>query len=391
MQPGNLRRRNLARIFALIGSATEPVSRADLASASGLTKPTVSKLVDELVKGGLAVEGEAVSGATGRPKIPLALGNYACFGIGLEIMWKRVRAVAVGLNGNVIARDEFGLDVPNSDYREVVRESALLVRRLREKAEAECSAHGVGPTRFLGMCVSIPGRRSMDPESILSAPILQWFDVPFLRDLRLELGANEPIPAFNDNQLAVLYEVEQHPGESFLFVSAATGIGGAVVLDGEVYGGMNGWAGEIGHTVVDRHGPLCRCGRSGCIEAYLSRRALQERAGVSKSAHITEAISVLFKRPDADDVAAELGELLGIALSNALNVIDVNKVVLAGYLVDLLPHIEDSLYETLRGRALIHEVDEVAIESSQAPSEASVLGAGRLTLRPVFDDPGKWL
>ena len=83
--------------------------------------------------------------------------------------------------------------------------------------------------------------------------------------------------------------------------------------------------------------------------------------------------------------------MLGIALSNALNVIDVNKVVLAGYLVDLLPHIEDSLYETLRGRALIHEVDEVAIESSQAPSEASVLGAGRLTLRPVFDDPGKWL
>lgn len=391
MRQGNVRHRNMTRVFGLIGSAGAAVSRADLATASGLTKPTVSKLVDSLVQAGLVEEGEAVAGVMGRPKIPLRLNGYACFGIGLEIMWKRIRAVAMGLNGAVLGRDEFPLDVPNADYREVVRESAKLVRVLRRDVRAECATHGVEDPHDLGLCLAIPGRTDSDEETILSAPILDWFDVPFIRDLRDELGDEETFPAFNDNQLAVLFEVREHPGESFLFVSASTGIGGAVVLDGHVYGGLNGWAGEIGHTVVDRHGPLCRCGRQGCIEAYLSRKALQERAGVASTTHIAETIEALFQRPDAQETAGELGELLGIALSNALNVLDINKVVLAGYLVDLLPHIAGPLAETLRGRALVNEVGEVALEASEAPGEASVLGACRMTLRPVFDNPAQWL
>lgn len=391
MRQGNVRHRNMTRVFGLIGSAGAAVSRADLATASGLTKPTVSKLVDSLVQAGLVEEGEAVAGVMGRPKIPLRLNGYACFGIGLEIMWKRIRAVAMGLNGAVLGRDEFPLDVPNADYREVVRESAKLVRVLRRDVRAECATHGVEDPHDLGLCLAIPGRTDSDEETILSAPILDWFDVPFIRDLRDELGDEETFPAFNDNQLAVLFEVREHPGESFLFVSASTGIGGAVVLDGHVYGGLNGWAGEIGHTVVDRHGPLCRCGRQGCIEAYLSRKALQERAGVASTTHIAETIEALFQDSDAQETAGELGELLGIALSNALNVLDINKVVLAGYLVDLLPHIAGPLAETLRGRALVNEVGEVALEASEAPGEASVLGACRMTLRPVFDNPAQWL
>lgn len=391
MRQGNLRHRNLARVFGLIGHALSPKSRADLAVASGLTKPTVSKLVDSLVQAGLVEEGEVVAGVMGRPKIPLRLNGYACFGIGLEIMWKRIRAVAMGLDGSVLGRKEFALDVPNADYREVVRESAQLVRVLRKRVREECARSGVESPRDLGLCLSIPGRTDVDGETILSAPILDWFDVPFIRDLRAELGEERAVPAFNDNQLAVLYEVQEHPGESFLFVSASTGIGGAVVLDGRVYGGQDGWAGELGHTVVDRHGPLCRCGRQGCIEAYLSRKALQGRAGVASSTHITETLQVLFQRDDAQEIADELGELLGIALSNALNVLDISKVVLAGYLVDLLPYIATPLAETLRGRALVNEVDEVSVETSQAPSEASVLGASRMTLRPVFENPVEWL
>jgi predicted NBD/HSP70 family sugar kinase len=394
VQSTHLREHNLSLCLRTLASAPEPLSRASLAARTGLTKPTVSKLVEELIGAGLVAQDAPLIHGTGRPMVPLRPASGTLLAIGLEVTADGVSCAATDLTGDVLAAVDETLDVVGTRPERVIEACGRLVAQAREAASADAPA----PLPVVGVCAALPGRIDPADGSVLSAPGLGWTDVPFVARLgeRPELSGL-PVLAQNDNRLSVLTELDQRPGQSFLYLRGHTGVGGAVVLGGRVLEGEHGWAGEFGHMVVEPDGALCRCGRRGCLEAYVSAHALRERAGLGTDASLEELVDALAREGGdggaggRSEVIGTIGRAIGIALANALNVLDLSTVVLSGHLAPIGEEIGPVISETVAEHALATEAGPLTIERSDAPADLALRGAARWALEPVFAAPGEWI
>ncbi|HST72518.1 ROK family transcriptional regulator [Kocuria sp.] len=385
VQSTDLREHNLSTVLRAVAEADGPVSRAGLAKRSGLTKPTVSKLVQELLDAGLVVEGaQAAGGAAGRPVIPLSLARGGVAGVGLEIAADHVACLVTGLDGEVLHEgSRFGSFV-GAPVDAVAGELAHLL----DEALA-----AVAQARVAGVCVSVPGRLSTDRETVLSAPNLAWRAVPLLERLRrLPSFRGALLTAGNDSMLAAGTEVLRRPGESFLFLHGQTGIGGAVVLEGRIHRGEHGWAGELGHVTIEPGGQPCRCGRRGCLEAYVSYHALRGRTGLPEDVRIEDLVEAMARRLHSREAVVEmLGRPLGAVLANAMNVLDLSTVVLSGYFGPIAQELEPVLREVVEAHALTAEAGPVRIEQAAADDRPSLTGAATTALEPIFASPAWWI
>ncbi|QCR52502.1 transcriptional regulator [Brachybacterium sp. SGAir0954] len=381
MQSTHLREHNLSAVLRALQAAGEPTSRAGLASLTRLTKPTVSKLVEELIGAGLISEGDPISAGAGRPMVPLRPAAGTLLAIGLEIAADHVSCLGVDLTGSELSRRTVYGRAASAE--EAIARAAQLVREVRADAP---------DLPVVGVVAAVPGRISPDGRLVLSAPNLDWTDVPLVEGLRTHLAPEAgDIVALNDNRLSVLTEIDRRPSESFLYVRGSTGVGGAVVLEGSVLEGTHGWAGELGHTVVEPGGLTCRCGRRGCLEAYISYHALVEQAGLGPEVRIEDLVDELSRSSSRAEVIGVIGRSLGLAIANALNILDLSTVVLSGYLAPIAEEITPVVRETVTAHALAAEAGPISIERSDTTPDPALRGAARAALQPVFDAPGAWI
>ena len=385
MQSSHLREHNLSTVLRAVAGADAPVSRAALAKLTGLTKPTVSKLVQELLEAGLLVEGrQAAARVSGRPTIPLTVARGTVLGVGLEIAADHLACLVTDLGGRVLHEESrFGAFAGAS-----VDEVASVLAGLLDTALA--------PRRDVpvaGICVSVPGRLSTDRATVLSAPNLAWQDVPLVERLREHPAFRGPaLTAGNDSMLAARTEVLHRPGASFLFLHGQTGIGGAVVLEGRILRGEHGWAGELGHVTITPGGELCRCGRRGCLEAYASYHALRGRTGLPEDVRIEDLVAATAERLQSREAVMEMiGRPLGVVLANSMNVLDLSTVVLSGYFAPIAPELEPVLREVLEAHALTAEVGPVEIQRSAAEAHPALTGAAATALEAIYDSPARWI
>lgn len=386
MQSAHLREHNLSTVLAALAAASTsaaPISRAGLAKRTRLTKPTVSKLVEELVRASLVEEGEPISAGAGRPMVPLTPARGTLLAIGLEIAADHVACLGIDLAGEVLSHQIEYRKVTASSAEDAIDLAAELLGRVRAEA---------GDLPVVEVVVAVPGRIAPDDGRVLSAPNLDWTEVPLVgRLLAHPELAGLSVRAQNDNRLSVLTEIDHRPGESFIYLRGSTGIGGAVVLDGALMTGTHGWAGEFGHTVIEPGGATCRCGRHGCLEAYVSYHALRERAGLGDDVLIEDLVEALSLRSDRAEVIGMIGRSLGLAIANALNVLDLTTVVLSGYLAPIADELEPVIRETVEQHALAVEAGPVLIERSDGHADPALRGAARAALQPVFNAPGAWI
>ncbi|MGP9537321.1 ROK family protein [Brachybacterium sp. AOP43-C2-M15] len=386
MQSTHLREHNLSTILRALTAASAtsaPLSRAGLAKLTRLTKPTVSKLVEELVDASLVEESAPVSTGAGRPMVPLTPARGTLLAIGLEIAADHIACLGVDLAGEVLAHQIEYRKVTAASAEEAIDLAAELVGRVRAEA---------GGAPVVEVVAAVPGRIAPDDGRVLSAPNLDWTEVPLVGRLlaRPEL-AGLAVRAQNDNRLSVLTEIDRRPGESFIYLRGSTGVGGAVVLDGELMGGAHGWAGEFGHTVIEPGGAVCRCGRRGCLEAYVSYHALRERARLGDDVRIEDLVDALALTGDRTEVIGMIGRSLGLAIANALNILDLTTVVLSGYLAPIAAELEPVIRRTVEEHALAAEAGPIRIERSDALVEPALRGAARAALQPVLSEPGAWI
>ena len=386
MQATHLREHNLSAILRTLVTASTtsaPLSRAGVAKLTRLTKPTVSKLVEELVDAGLVEEGAPLSAGAGRPMVPLAPARGSLLAIGLEVAADHVACLGTDLSGAVVARQVDYMQVTAASAEDAIALCADLVRQVRDEA---------GHLPVVGVTAAIPGRIAPGDGRVLSAPNLDWSEVPFVGRLREhpEL-ASLTVDAQNDNRLSVRTEIDQRPGESFIYVRGSTGVGGAVVLDGELLDGVHGWAGEFGHTVVEPGGERCRCGRRGCLEAYISYYSLLRRAGLGPDVRIEDLVEELSRASDRAEVTGMIGRSLGLALANAMNVLDLSTVVLSGYLAPIADELAPVIRRTVEAHALAVEAGPVLIERADGVEDAALRGAARAALDPVLTAPVAWI
>jgi predicted NBD/HSP70 family sugar kinase len=389
-----LRQHNLALVLQCIATA-EPVSRAGIAAATGLTKTTVSSLVDDLVSAGLVTElGPEASGKIGRPGSALVLNRFRFVGIGLEINVDYIAVCVANLVGEVRSlrtrpRDNRGQSP-----------AKVLGRALRMTRTAMASAQAAGLT-VAGLAVAVPGPVETDRGLLRLAPNLGWMDVPVAEILADRLAARDlSVLVDNEANLAALGELwfGGHDGlDDFVHVSGEIGVGAGIVIDGELFRGVRGFAGEVGHVTVQPEGPRCRCGARGCLEQLAGQEAILRAAGVAGAVGTSlgqpgGSVAELLARaragePETLRAVESAGRALGIAISAAVNLVDPSTVVLGGLYASLEPWLREPLLAELSERAITQRWSPARVLASRLGPNAAVRGATGAVVKRVLSDP----
>lgn len=392
----DLRNHNLSVTLDTLLRAQKPMSRADLAKETGLTKATLSLLASMLIESGVVQEGEPVVSTTyGRPSTPLEIRGGSIAGIGLQINTDGYGCLALDLNGDTLGREWVSEDMTGTDPYEIFAKLDAMTFPLESLLKRRgCKVVGAG--------FALPGIVT-DDMWLLVARNLGWENVNLTR---FNVVRRLDVVAGNEAKMAAIaqipgYATERAPflnvvdrTDSFIYLSTDIGIGGAVVRDGEVVMGSHGFAGEIGHLSVAMDGPLCSCGRHGCLEAFAGRRALVEAAGIAEDGDATssEAIDMFLQRWRAGDsdvakVVDQAADALVSAIASAVNLVDVDTVLLGG----LWTHFGDELATVLEGRLrseiLGYPNVKIRVFVPPVALHPSLYGAAEMGLRRFIENP----
>ncbi len=388
-----LKRHNLALVLRQV-AASGNLSRAQLALRTGLTKATVSTLVDALIEAGLVVESDPERGLIGRPGSPLSLNPDGPAGLGIEINVDYISACVVDLTGVVRYRRTIAGD------NRLLRPEVVLGRAARAAGRLWDEAEDAG-LAVCGLGVGVPGLVDFDGILHRAPNLLAWQGVPVGEILAGLLG--RPLHSlYCDNEANLAAFAERWFGsrndlEDFVFVSGEIGVGAGIVIAGELFRGVRGLGGELGHVTVDPAGLVCSCGSRGCLESVAGQEALLRAAGLPTRGPFEPDAQVgeLLRRALAGEAAAlraleKAGEALGVALAAFLNVLDLPAVVLGGFYAELAPWLVGPVTAELHERLVNHSWLSTEVVVSSLGAEASVRGAAGIAIRRIIDDPAEW-
>ncbi|MCF6466879.1 ROK family transcriptional regulator [Nonomuraea sp. MG754425] len=378
-----MRARNLAVVLATI-DRSGPHTRAALAERTGLTKTTVSSLVADLLEAGVVTESGAVRGGErGRPGVAVSMSGHRVAALGLEINIDYLAACVVDLTRAVRLRRVRPSRNRDSDPAEILEGLRDLVKEVAAEAEAE-------GLRLAGAALAVPG--TVEDGVLRSAPHLGWRDVRVAGLVDLPVDAVsvkiDPFEIDNEANLAALGELWFGSREpDFLYVSGEIGIGAGLVVEGRVFRGTFGLAGELGHVVVVPDGPACRCGGRGCLEVYAGQDAL-----LGELSSVGELVARLEAGDGRALEACEVaGHALGVALTSAVHLLDPGRIVLGGIFAPLYRWLERPVSEGLRARLAQMRGRPPALVVSATGGDAAVLGAAGLIVQQILAEPARLL
>ena len=378
-----MRDQNLGVALRGIVDAAEPVSRAQLAAAEGLARATVSGLVDHLIDARLVRELDpAQTQRAGRPAVPLAPARGTVAGVGMEVNVDYLGVRALDLTGDVLAEHVELDDLRGVDAGAVLDRLATLTAPVLE----DLTARGV---RVAGTALALPGLVDRVTGPLRVAPNLGWRDVDVVGALSARLGY--PTRVANEANLAARAEAHARGGSpSFAYVSGEVGIGGAIVLDGEIFPGRHGWSGEIGHIVVDAfRGPRAS---DGSLEALAGQDAMLRAAGLPATARLDALLDALSAHdPRATAAVAQAARALGVALASVANVVDVGEVVLGGTFGQLFGHVHDEVAARLAELVIFAPWSPLEVSQARAGQYPAMTGGALAALGRVLADPAEWL
>lgn len=361
--------------------AHEVISRAEIARITHLTRTTVSDIVSDLLDQGLVQElgtGESLGG--GKNPILLGLVEDSRWVIGLDLGQNEFRAAVVNLRGKI--REVVSIPINDTDGIEALTLVYHMVDKLISSTTKPLSGIGVGT----------PGLVGSNDGMVVNAVNLNWRNVPLAKLLQEKY--NLPVSIMNDSQAAALGEKTYGQGslkeENMVLLNIHHGIGAGIFLNGQLFQGDGGFAGEIGHIVVQReNGELCRCGNYGCLETVASTRALIQKA---REAVEHQAPTTLPRNPeginlnhllqayrDGDSLTVRLvtenANYIGLALSGLVGMLNIHRIVLGGQMTRFGNPWLDQIRTALRKYSLERAFQETHVEIGQLGENATLLGA----------------
>ncbi|MFE6649493.1 ROK family protein [Nocardioides sp. NPDC057772] len=381
-QHAGMRASNLALVLGEV-ARTGPVSRARVAAHTGLTKSSVSGLVTDLIAAGLVAESGPAATERGRPATALTLAPGGAAGLGLEINIDYLAAMVTDLSGapryhHVVRRD-------NRD-REVDEVVADLVDVARTAARSAAS-QGLP---LAAACVAVPGLAVGG--TLVRTPNLGWPRVDLAA--AIQDGTGLEVELENEANLAALGEMwfggHGQNGSAlrdFVHVSGEIGIGGGIVIGGEVFRGAHAGAGELGHVVVAPDGPRCACGGHGCLERMAGQQEILARAQVATMADLAHACEA--GDQTALDAVTDAGRHLGVALASVLTLLDPAAIVLGGAFATLAPWLSAPTSASIGHHTGATEPPPLLV--SGLGSDAAVRGAAGTVVGRVIADPAAYL
>lgn len=382
-----------------------PLARVTIARRTGLSRTTVSSLVDALLHEGLVREGEPQSAppSGGRRPILVHFNEAAGYVLGVDLGRTHYTVIAADLAAHELARESGPCNTDCGPEATL----GLLVDALR----AFVAAHQIAWDRVVGIGLGIPGPLDRLRRTLVSPPRMPgWHGVEIDRLLSRELHV--PIYIGNDANMGALGESRFGAGrdvEVLTYVKVGTGIGCGLVVAGRVYTGSRGVAGELGHVTLDEDGPLCECGNRGCLETLaggpaIVAEALDHRpgaeglrdagnagatAGASRPANDVVDISDVVQAAQAGDIASRAaieraGERLGIALAGVVNLVNPSLILLDGGVARAGELLIEPIRRAIATRSLAAASDGLRIEQAALGAHAIAMGGIAAVLDAAF-------
>jgi predicted NBD/HSP70 family sugar kinase len=331
--------RRISRLRIVDALRAGPLSRADVARATGMSRPLVSNLVGELAAAGLVREDAEAARPQGRGRPPTLLRLAATAGavLGVELDHATIRVAVADLGLTILDERVEAID-PDEDPATGLDRAAAMAAEL-------------GLERVACAGLALPGTVAQ-PDGVVgpSSTLPRWSGVAAAAELGRRL--RRPVLADNDANLGALGEAAFGAGrraQDLIYVKVTSGIGAGVIVEGGLHRGAGGRAGELGHVRVRPDGPLCRCGRRGCLETFASTDAL--RRGVSP---------------------ADAGRLLGGAVAALVNVLNPELVVIGG---ELAPGLVEAVGAAIAEDALPEHAADCRVAGAALGDRAQLYGA----------------
>jgi predicted NBD/HSP70 family sugar kinase len=337
---------NERRILEMI-QAQGGLSRAELVRLTGISPPTVSKLVRSLPPAHLLEEGDAPGAALGRPARVLRPANQAARILGAVVDIRECSIAATGLDGHLHADRTLRFPTP-ATYEQLIEGLVSHARRLMPRREKMAT---------LALGLTAPGLIDRRQQQVLLSANLHQLDGHFLAgDLRRRLG----LPTILLHETDALCLGERAFGQArgmddFALVDATGGLGAAVMSGGQVMAGHSGLAGEIGHVTVDLKGRRCGCGNVGCLETVASDLALAGMIGekIGKAVSLAKAFELVRSGElQADAEIDRTIEFLAIGIAALVNIFNPAAVLIQARMFDIRGGLFDQLLALVKRRAL---------------------------------------
>ncbi|MGY1736792.1 MULTISPECIES: ROK family protein [unclassified Geodermatophilus] len=362
-----------------------PSTRAQLVERTGLSRATVSGYVADLVDRGLVAPGDDAGAVEtgGRPARLVHLTRRAGVVVGVDIGRTHVRVAVADLSHEIVGEETTTLPVADLDSDAVLDTVAGQVRAELRRAGA-CTEDVVGAV--VGLPTPVVGRAASARGTVARSNILPtWSGRTPAPALQERLGV--PVIVENDANLGAVAEVRWGAGRgsrATLYLKMATGVGGALVIDGDLLRGVSGTAGEMGHVSLDPAGPLCRCGNRGCLELTAGGTALL-RAIRTAAPHHTDLRSLVAGAQEGDQACrrliADAGASVGFVLGGLVNVLNPDRIVVGGELGTAGDLLVDPLRRALEQSAIPAAAEQLTVVPGSLGARAEVLGALAVALR----------
>ena len=388
-QPELLKAINRARALDVLFQE-RILSRPQLAERTGLSRATIAILIEELLQAGLVREHGMGDSGGGRPPVLLEFNPDAALALGARLRDRRWGIVLTDLDACVVRR----VDAPLSDLSP---ESAIAAL---QSGVAQITT-GIDPARLLpAIGLGTPGLVDMTAGVVKTAVDVGWFDVPFGAMAATALGM--AVHVANRSKVGALAELwnGRNAGvQNLIYISIGTGVAAGIVIQGQLYTGVNSSAGELGHVTVQPGGPLCACGNRGCLQSLVSAPAIASRARerLRQAPHsllprlveghperiVAETVFAAAEQGDplARQVMEETAQFLGIAVANLVNLFNPELIVLGGPVSQAGQVLLDPVRTEVQRRAMAYPLSAVRIVTSTLGADAGAIGAAVLVLQ----------
>lgn len=360
----------------------EPLSRAELSRKTGLTRASISIIADELISDGIIFENGIAVSDLGRKPVLLDINPISYYALGLDISRDKCSVGIVNIKGTVVERKEINLSHAASA-------NAALKIITDEIRKLLCEVN-IPHHKLLGLGVSTPG-----PVDVLSGIIINppnfdlWKNINIVQELKNELHFNILL----ENNSVALALAEKYFGigkrfSSFILLAVDIGIGSGIVINNKLYRGVGGFGGEIGHTSINFNGELCNCGNVGCLELYASIPAILRNPQKLDSS-IKTWDNIVDKAISGEQyflgIIEEEAKYLSIGIVNAVNTLELEAVVITGYIKYKPELILEKIRENVNKSAINRNIHPVKIYTSEIVYGSEVIAASTVVFDSFFN------
>jgi glucokinase-like ROK family protein len=385
LPPQNVKSINKHTVLDLIRFSPAGTSRVEIARRMGLTRAAVTAIVNDLMQTGIIREAGGINVHSGRPPVVLEIDPTRGFVVGIDFGATHLTILIADLGAHILEEAEIPINI-NDGPTACIDQADHLLRELLVKAGREL-------TDINAIGVGVPGPIVSDAGMVLAPPIMPGWDRFPIRDTLVKMWGC-PVSLSNDSELGALGEWAAGAGrgeQNLAYIKIGTGIGAGLLLEGQIYRGVTGSAGEIGHLTIEENGPLCACGNHGCLEAIAGGRAIAQQAReIAQKDQRTELANIKpIESITARDVAsaARLGDLaaqqilnragtyVGIAIAGVVNMFNPGMVIIGGGVAQSGDILLEPIRLAVQRRSLPAATRAVRITTAMLGRRSSSMGA----------------